>query len=297
MLLDQPLTVVLVLELEQGQPQLLDGGEVADPEQLLLEGSDEALRNSIALGLAHEGGAGLDAEKAQLGLVVVAHELAAVVVAELEADADLFGIAAENEADALPDGFQRFVSSSPPGGMDTQAFGAAVVDGDEDAGLTLSGQRAGLVGTPHLVRMVGRDAPVVRLDDGQFERARRRQEVGQSHQPQHPSLADPDALEAELCPHLAIPLAEPGRGRDHFSNQLRQLGVAPPGLGSPLPWLRWWRCLPRPLRVDARAGYLPDPADQGQTIATTDGGRDGPAHVLDLRDAKGRCCFNLRASS
>src|SRR5487761_284718 len=157
MLLDQPLTVVLVLELEQGQPQLLDGGEVADPEQLLLEGSDEALRNSIALGLAHEGGAGLDAEKAQLGLVVVAHELAAVVVAELEADADLFGIAAENEADALPDGFQRFVSSSPPGGMDTQAFGAAVVDGDEDAGLTLSGQRAGLVGTPHLVRMVGRD--------------------------------------------------------------------------------------------------------------------------------------------
>ena len=89
MLLDEPLAVVLVLELEQGQAQLLNGGEVADPEQLLFQRPDEALRNSVALRLAHEGGAGLDAEKAQLGLVVVAHELAAVVVAELETGADL----------------------------------------------------------------------------------------------------------------------------------------------------------------------------------------------------------------
>jgi len=96
--------------------------------------------------------------------------------------------------------------------MDAQALGATVVDGDEDAGLAFSGQSAGLVGAPHLIRLVGGDAPVVGLDDGQFERARGRQEVGQSHQPKHPPLANPDAPEAELRPHLPIPLAEPGRG-------------------------------------------------------------------------------------
>ena len=61
MLLDQPLPAVLVFELEQGQAQLLDAGEVADPEQLLLEGSDEALGISVALGLVDEGRAGFDA--------------------------------------------------------------------------------------------------------------------------------------------------------------------------------------------------------------------------------------------
>jgi hypothetical protein len=42
------------LERDEGQPQLLDGREVANPQQVLLQGPDEALGTAVAFGLAHE---------------------------------------------------------------------------------------------------------------------------------------------------------------------------------------------------------------------------------------------------
>jgi hypothetical protein len=73
-------------------------GEVADPEQLLLERPDESLCDPVPLRLPDEGGRGLDAQEAELVLVVPADELAAVVVGELEADRDLGIIGAEDPA-------------------------------------------------------------------------------------------------------------------------------------------------------------------------------------------------------
>ena len=61
---DQPVGVVPGGEVEQRQAQLLDGLEVADPEQVLLQCPDEALGDAVALRLADEGRRGLDAEKA-----------------------------------------------------------------------------------------------------------------------------------------------------------------------------------------------------------------------------------------
>ena len=112
-----------------------------------------------------------------------------------------------------------------------------------------------------------------------------------------PAACNPQCPENGAAPRPSD-ILPPARARSWSPPRpARQLGVAPLGLGASLAECGWWRCLPRLRRVDARAGYLPDSTDQGQTIATTGGGRDGPAHVLDLRDAKGRFCFNLRASS
>ena len=52
---DQPVGVVPGGEVEQCQPQLLDGLEVARPEQVFLQRPDEALGDAIALRLAIEG--------------------------------------------------------------------------------------------------------------------------------------------------------------------------------------------------------------------------------------------------
>ena len=55
--LDQPVLVVEVcLNSMQGEAELLDGGEGPDPEEVLLQGPDEALRAAVALGRADEGG-------------------------------------------------------------------------------------------------------------------------------------------------------------------------------------------------------------------------------------------------
>jgi hypothetical protein len=173
--LDQPFTVVLVLELEQRQSQLLDRREAADPEQLLLQCLHEPLTHPVALGFAHEDWARFDSEKDDLALVVAAAELAAVVVAELETDRNLLVVVTEDEADSLPDRFRSLVPVALAGGVDAQALAGAMVDREEDVGLALGRQRAGLVGAPHLIGLVGGDPAVVDLGDRQLERARRRQ--------------------------------------------------------------------------------------------------------------------------
>jgi hypothetical protein len=66
--LDRPSRVVGLAELEQRQAELLDGVEGPDPEEILLEGADEAFGASIPLGRADGGGRAFDAEEAQLSL-------------------------------------------------------------------------------------------------------------------------------------------------------------------------------------------------------------------------------------
>jgi hypothetical protein len=48
---DQPVGVVLVGELKHRQAQVLDGLKVAHPQQVLLEGANEALGDAVPSGL------------------------------------------------------------------------------------------------------------------------------------------------------------------------------------------------------------------------------------------------------
>ena len=52
---DQPVGIVPGGEIEQRQAQLLDGLEVAHPQEVFLQRTDEAFGDAVALGLTHEG--------------------------------------------------------------------------------------------------------------------------------------------------------------------------------------------------------------------------------------------------
>ena len=80
---DDPVVVEAAGEVAERLLELLGGPESAQPEQLLLQGPDESLDASVALRLADEGRARLDAEGLELVLKSMRDELAAVVVAEL----------------------------------------------------------------------------------------------------------------------------------------------------------------------------------------------------------------------
>src|SRR4051812_42504263 len=137
--LDDPALVVGSLERDERQAELLDGLEAAHPEQVLLQGPDEPLGAAVALRLAHERRRALDAEEADLGLEVVAHVLAPVVGAQPQAGGDVLGERAAALAHRLPDRLERLEAVGAPAGMDADALGRAVVDGDEHRGLALAG--------------------------------------------------------------------------------------------------------------------------------------------------------------
>ena len=104
-------------EVPQSASQPLDGVESVPPEEVLLEGADEALGDAVALRLADEGGRALDAEEADLRLEVASQIARAVVVAQRQA----FGRAAVEGAEvaqhALPDRLERFEAVARMGGM------------------------------------------------------------------------------------------------------------------------------------------------------------------------------------
>lgn len=131
-LLHEPSVVVAVLEGDEREAQVLDRGEGLDPEDLLLQGADEALGDTVALGLGDERRARPDAEEAELVLEGSAHVLAAVVVSQREAGGDATVVAAEVVADGLPQGFQGLEAGATPGRVQADALAGAVVDGEED---------------------------------------------------------------------------------------------------------------------------------------------------------------------
>src|SRR5687767_5621285 len=96
---------------------------------MFFEGAHEALGTAVPLRFADEGGAAGDTRERQLGLVVVAQELAAVVVTKRQAGDDVLGIAAEDRADALAERLERREAGATTGGVDADAPGGEVVDG------------------------------------------------------------------------------------------------------------------------------------------------------------------------
>ena len=128
--------------------------------------NDRQRRSSVALArrvVAPRGRRALDAKEGDLRLEVVAHILAAMVVAELEAGGDLLGKGAEALTHRLSDRFQRLEAIAALGGMDASAFGGTVIDGDEHGGLALAGHDCRHVRAPHLVDPLGRDGTVMGL--------------------------------------------------------------------------------------------------------------------------------------
>jgi len=118
--------------------ELLGGAETVQPEQLLLQGSDDSLDAAIAFGLADEGLARLDTEGLELVLEGVRDEPAAMVVAELRVLCDLVLVASLREVHGLAEALDGLEARAAPRGAHPEAFARAVVDDHEDRGVPLS---------------------------------------------------------------------------------------------------------------------------------------------------------------
>ena len=115
---------------------------------------------------------------------------------------------------------------------------------------------------------------------------RGREQVVLAHQPQHPALGGAHPGVAQPGPDLAVPLAVEGAGGEHGADRLHQRRVRhrPDRARAP----RRRRARRRAVPVDGGPRRPPDPAHPGQAVGPAAAGRDGPAHGLDLRRAKGR---------
>src|SRR4051794_19112020 len=120
---DEPGCVVDLAKDQQGLTEVLDGIEGPHPEQVLLQGPDEALGAAVPLGSPHEGGRARDAEEGKFLLESIGHVLAPVIVPHGKTACDLFGESAEAAPHALADRLERLEAGSPARGMDADALG------------------------------------------------------------------------------------------------------------------------------------------------------------------------------
>ena len=100
---DEPSFIVAPGECDELGAQFLDGFERPHPEQVFLQGSDEALGNAIALGLAHEGRRSFDAQTFDLVLEIAGHVIGAMIVTQLEPTRHAGRDGAEAPMHPLPD--------------------------------------------------------------------------------------------------------------------------------------------------------------------------------------------------
>src|SRR5947209_2714785 len=186
---------------------------------------------------------------------------------------------------ALAERFKRFEAGGTPGGMDADAFGRAVIHGNEHRGLALAGNGRCQVGAPHRVYRLGNYGPVMAARTVRRSDPRRGEQVVLPHEPQHPAFRGSHARDPQSRPHLAVAFAIKGASGEDGPDCREQ-------------WLvrhrpDWATALrSRPSRslmpVDGCTRHPPNPADQCETVGLAAAWRDGPAHRFHLLRAKGR---------
>jgi hypothetical protein len=111
--------------------------------------ADEALGAAIALGRSHEGGRALHLQEGELSLEIVTHVAAAEIVLDAQPARHVLGGDPEMAADALAQRLQRLEASAAPGGMDADALGVVVIDGDERRDLSVARPEVVVMSVPH----------------------------------------------------------------------------------------------------------------------------------------------------
>ena len=104
---DEPGFIVAAGECDELGAQFLDCFERPHPEQVFLQGSDEALSDAVALGFAHEGRRSFDAQTFDLVLEIAGHVIGAMIVTQLEPTRHAGGDGAEAPKHPLADRLQR----------------------------------------------------------------------------------------------------------------------------------------------------------------------------------------------
>jgi hypothetical protein len=172
----------------------------------------------------------------------VADVLAAVIVAQRQTVGHVLAEGAEALAHPLPDRLERLEAIPAAAGVEADALGRAVIDGDEHRGLALASHHRGQVGAPHKINAVGGDRAVVGARAARAASTLVRQQTMLARQPQDAAPAGTDAGGAQPCPYLPVALAMKWAGRQKLPNRPHQLLVrhraerpGPPALDRPQP--------------------------------------------------------------
>src|SRR3712207_2430026 len=262
---DEPGGVVVGDEVLQPAAQLFDGVEGVHPEEVLLQGANEAFGDTVALRLADEGGRALEAEESDLVLEVARHVVGAMIVAQGEALGHVSLDVAEVAQDGLAHRLERLEAVAGARGMAADALAGAMVDGDEDPGPALfEGHGLGHVGAPHDIHGGGGDGAVMRALLRTADPVRREQAV-LAHQAPDPPGRGADPGMAQPSPDLAVALAMQARAEDLGADVPEQLGI---GAGADRASAHRAGWCPdtgrRAPAVDRGAGEPPDAGDPGQ---------------------------------
>ena len=124
--------VVSFLELTERLAEFVEIAEATDPEQLFLEGAEEAFDAAVAFRLPNERWWGLHSDKADLILKIVAHVDATVVVTQEQARGNASGEGRKVLPDALANRIESFEAIRLFHNVDADAFGGVVIDGGKD---------------------------------------------------------------------------------------------------------------------------------------------------------------------
>ena len=135
--LNQPVQVVESAKFFQGPNQFRYRLEVPDPQQLLLERSEEAFDTAVAFRFANKRRRRLDSQEGEFVLEVIAHELGTVIVPESESFGGGGPEAAEVLTDTLAEGFEGLEVRGTLDGMNAHTLGRAMVNGSEDGDLAV----------------------------------------------------------------------------------------------------------------------------------------------------------------
>src|SRR5271165_2431411 len=301
-LLEQPGGVVSGDKVAHGGANLIDGLIDAAMDDLLLEGAEEPLRDTIGFGFTDERVAWAHAPEADLVLEVPGHEGAAMVVAQRDAAGSGGAEMAEDGLDRHADGLGRGVAIAAFADVPAGCLSVPVLDHAEQPDLAVldGGDLAG-VGCPHDIRRIGGDAPgmVVWVAGA---RTVRREQRSLAHQPQHALARDPDAVQhPQSRPDLAMAFPLPGRAGEVGADRRQQCRIRHRGFRATPARRPWWRggiglLLARGVERGAR--HVEGLADTREAIRPAGGGGDRAGHHRDLLRGKGPGCpIRARSSS
>lgn len=104
---EDPRIIVGTYPVEQRLTALLTVAKRPDPEQRLLEGTEESFDAAISFGCSDEGRGRFDPEELDLSLEVIAHVGAAMIVPQLETGRDALLVPTETLPESLAHWLER----------------------------------------------------------------------------------------------------------------------------------------------------------------------------------------------
>ena len=148
---EDPVIVVSMRKVSKRNIEFIDGCESCEPEQLLLECSNESFDASVSFWTSDKGRARSNADESQLILKCVRDELTSMIVSQCDACGDVAIECFARCTNRLTKRVDRFVTRAALCGTRSETLTGAVIDHDEGCRAALIGHARSAIDCPHLV--------------------------------------------------------------------------------------------------------------------------------------------------